>query len=323
MTLLALSLAVPDTSAALQALQQAASLADIAELRLDLMEEFDLSALLRDRPLPVIVTCRPAREGGRWAGKESARLDILRRAAGLGADYVDLEWDCADALASFDRRRTRVILSRHDFSAMPPALPQQAAALWSAGADVVKLVGYANRLADAAPVLELLARATGPTIAIAMGACGLATRLLAFRCPHALLSFAALPGSAQQTAPGQIDAATMEQVYRVRQVSPATEIVGWLAGDANDAPAVVEGNRWLAARGCNARLIPLQLAAGEAPDDALARLDQAMPLRACLAASAGHVIWWTRATPQWTAAADLESALAAALAQEGETLHGS
>ena len=88
----------------------------------------------------------------------------------------------ADAL---DRSRTKMILSRHDFTGMPTDLSAQAEALWAAGADVVKVVGTAQCLADCLPVLDLLQTASRPTIAIAMGSSGLVTRILAFRYSQA------------------------------------------------------------------------------------------------------------------------------------------
>ncbi len=271
---LALAIAAPDTDAALTAMRQAAGRADLAELRLDLMAEFDLPALLAGRPLPVIVTCRPQREGGRWQGNEAERLAVLRQAAVLGADYVDLEWDAAGEIASLDRSRTRVILSRHDFTGMPADLAAQASSLWQAGADVVKLVGMAQWLADCAPVLRLLAEATRPTIAIAMGPHGLLSRLLAFRYRHALLSFAspdppASAGAAAGTAPGQITLSTMREVYRAQTITRHTMLLGLLAGDANASPLVVEGNRWLGRQGLDAVLLPLQPAPGEFAVDAM------------------------------------------------------
>ena len=36
--------------------------------------------------------CRPAWEGGEYVGSESARLDALRLAINLGADFVDVEF---------------------------------------------------------------------------------------------------------------------------------------------------------------------------------------------------------------------------------------
>lgn len=319
MTYLAVSIAAPDTDAALAALHQAAGVADLAELRLDLMDEFDLPRLLQARPLPVVVTCRPPREGGRWRSGETDRLRVLRAAADLDAEYVDLEWDVSDQLAHLNRQQSRVILSRHDFTAMPAALPSQAAALWAADPDVVKLVGYANRLADIVPVLELLQDAYRPTVAIAMGACGLATRLLAFCYPSALLSFATLDDTAQRTAPGQIGLAAMNDMYRVRNIGPDTRLIGWLAGDANDAPEVVAGNGWLAAHKLDARVIPLQHAPGEEASETLARL----PLVGCLTPAASGLRCWTPVAQQWSpAAADIDGALAELLAAELGLIHG-
>jgi len=279
---LAVALAAPDTAAALAAMHDAAGRADLVELRLDLMAEFDLPAMLADRPLPVIVTCRPPREGGRWQGSEAERLAVLRQAAALGADYVDLEWDAAHELASLDRSHTRVILSRHDFAAMPADLAARVTSLWQAGADVVKLVGMANCLGDCTPVLRLLAEATRPTIAIAMGEHGLLTRVLAFRYPHALLSFAApdpaLEGGAAGTAPGQISLSAMRDVYRVQTITRRTMLVGLLAPDANTSLLLVEGNRWLGWQGLNAVLLPLQPAPGEFAAEALDAFCPVAPL---------------------------------------------
>jgi 3-dehydroquinate dehydratase/shikimate dehydrogenase len=281
---LAIAIAAPDTEAALAAMRQAAGRADLAELRLDLMAEFDLPRLLADRPLPVIVTCRPPREGGRWPGSEAERLVVLRQAAALGADYVDLEWDAAGELASLDRSRTQVILSRHDFAATPADLTARADSLWQAGADVVKLVGMAQGLADCAPALRLLVQATRPTIAIAMGDQGLLTRVLAFRYPHALLSFAAPDpsGPAGSTAPGQITLDAMLNLYRVQATSERTQLVGLLAPDANTSPLVAEGNRWLAGQGLDAVLLPLQPAPGENGPAAAKALHAVAPFAAML-----------------------------------------
>lgn len=284
---LAVAIAAADTRAAQVALQQIAGRADLAELRLDLMETFDLPALLAGRPLSVIITCRPQREGGRWRGNEAERLAVLRQAAALGAEYVDLEWDAAGAIASLDRSRTRVILSRHDFHAMPADLPAAAAKLWQAGADVVKVVGTAQRLADCAPVLRLLDQAQRPTIALAMGPQGLLSRVLAFRYPHALLSFAAPDSTAGEagtgTAPGQIPLSVMQDVYRVQAIGPETALVGLVAPDANRSPLLLQGNAWLKQRAIDAVLLPLQTAPGEDGAAALAALHTVAPWAGILA----------------------------------------
>ena len=289
MTYLAVAISATDTDDALTALHRVTGRADLAELRLDLMQSFDLPRLLAERPLPMIVTCRPAREGGKWRGSEAERLAVLRQAAALGAEYVDLEWDVATEAATLDRRQTQVILSRHDFAGMPADLPAQAAALWAAGADVVKLVGMAQRLVDCAAVLHLLQTAVRPTIAIAMGNNGLATRLLAFRYPQAFLSFAAPDDAPAQhaspspervnggTAPGQVTLGAMRDVYRVQFMSAGTKLVGLVQPAANASPLVMAGNAWLANRAAEAALIPLETADGEHEAQALDEIAVAAP----------------------------------------------
>src|SRR5689334_3173075 len=92
--LIAVALNEPTPEAMRSALQAADSVADVVELRIDLLDHPEaarLPDLLADRPCPVIVTCRAVREGGRWPGSEARRLDILREAIALGAEYVDVE----------------------------------------------------------------------------------------------------------------------------------------------------------------------------------------------------------------------------------------
>ena len=300
MTYLAVAISTIDTDSALIALRQVAGQADLAEIRLDLMQSFDLPHLLAERPLPVIITCRPVREGGRWNGGEAERLAILRQAASLGAEYVDLEWDGASELGSFDRSRTRIILSRHDFTGMPADLMGQANALWAAGPDVVKVVGMAHTFMDSLPVLRVLKSATRPTVAIAMGSNGLITRLLAFRYANSFLTFAAPDGDTRSaapstaspvgagTAPGQLTISVMKTVYRVPLISEHTQPVGLVQREAANSPLLAEGNQWLARTSTDAVLLPLE----QVENGSLALVQEAMeevaPFQGYLAPETDH-----------------------------------
>ena len=59
--------------------------ADLVELRLDGVRDVDVAGALPRRPLPVIVTCRAAWQGGRLDGSEEVRTAMLERAWDLGA----------------------------------------------------------------------------------------------------------------------------------------------------------------------------------------------------------------------------------------------
>lgn len=272
--LLAAAIGAPDTKAALRALERAAQAADLAEVRLDYMEECDLPRLICARPLPLIITCRPRREGGRYEGDEAARLRILRQAIELGVEHVDVEWDALRWLKGVDRGRTRLIVSRHDFAAMPADLVAQHATLAASGADIVKVVGAARDLLDLVPALEVLCRAERPTIAIAMGDAGVASRVLALRYPACYLTFGALEDGG--TAPGQVALADLRAIYRAPAIGPTTRAFGHVALRLPPRDALAAGNDALRAVGLDAVWVPLvagQLDAARL--DALAALDLA------------------------------------------------
>ena len=250
---IAVALNEPTTEHARAALRRAAEAADIVELRIDLMDECDLPRLLAERPCPVVVTCRAVREGGKWHGTEDARLHVLREAIQLGAEYVDVE---ADAIHQIhERGQSRLIASSHDFTSMPADLPGLWQRLAETGADVVKVVGMAHDARDVAPVERMLSDATLPTIAIAMGPAGLATRVLALRHPSCLLTFCALE-SGGGTAPGQIGVQELLSVYGGRTLSRQTAVVGLLV-PAVDAAVVADWNARLRADNRDRVAVPL------------------------------------------------------------------
>jgi len=217
------SLNVPGTEAALAAMRKAkAAGADLVELRLDLMEDFDLVRMLDYRPLPAIVTYRRRDQGGGRECEESERLAVLSRALELGADYVDVE---AGAESGLKRSgRGRVIVSHHDFEGFPGDLDALYNDLRARGGDAVKIAVTAKHPLDCLPLYDLCSRSRKPLIALAMGECGAASRVLSLRF-GAFLSFGAL--SAEEcTAPGQIDVAEMTRVYRAGELGDATRLFG-------------------------------------------------------------------------------------------------
>ena len=65
------------TTAELRRRRDAVRDADLVELRLDGVADPDVAGALAGRRLPVIVTCRPAWEGGRFGGSEEERRRLL------------------------------------------------------------------------------------------------------------------------------------------------------------------------------------------------------------------------------------------------------
>jgi 3-dehydroquinate dehydratase/shikimate dehydrogenase len=212
----------------------------MAEVCLDLMDSFDLARIIGESPCPLIITCRPPREGGKFVGSESDRLDVLWQAAELGCSYVDVEWDSIDKFPAYDRTDTRVIVSRHWLDGMPEDLSVFYDDMCGQ-TDVIKLVGLANHPVDMLPVFELLRHARGPVIGLAMGEAGVLTRLLAPCFSHCLLTYAAASAT-EATAPGQLSVQAMTQKYNLQSVGPNTAVRLHLCSDAASAEAVVARN---------------------------------------------------------------------------------
>ena len=196
--------------------------ADLVELRLDGVADPDVAGALSGRRLPVIVTCRPEWEGGRFAGSEEERRRILGDALARGADFVDIEWRAGfEDLVSQDGGR-RIVLSSHDFESVPADLADRARAMRATGAEVVKIAVTAQRLTDCITLAELgqTTSRDGACVLIAMGAKGLITRVL----PGRFYSEWSYAGSLNTV--GQLSPETVLDRYRFRSLGPDTALYG-------------------------------------------------------------------------------------------------
>jgi 3-dehydroquinate dehydratase/shikimate dehydrogenase len=263
-TLLALALAEPDTAAMRRAMETHAHAVDLVELRLDAMRRCDLPELLRDRPCPVIVTNRPVWEGGHFEGEEAQRLAMLTRAVELGAEHVDCELAAAERFPLRDLGAATLILSHHDFGGMPDLAAAHARCL-DAGAGIGKVVGMAHSPADALAALRVAREAGSRAIALAMGPCGVASRVLARVC-GAYLTFASLDTGG--TAPGQVPVRLMRDAFRWDALSPETAAFACITREPLPLERFAAANDALARAG-NGVLVPMPL--GEAAPAEAAR----------------------------------------------------
>jgi 3-dehydroquinate dehydratase/shikimate dehydrogenase len=199
--------------------RDAVSGADLVELRLDTVRDPDVGAALAGSATPVVVTCRPAWEGGQFHGSEDERRAILAEAITLGATYVDVEWR-AGFTDLIQRRGGRgIVLSMHEFSGVPADLAERASAMRSTGAEVIKIAVHAERLADCVPLSALARAASSNTAVIGMGPAGFPTRVLAAR-------FGSCWTYAGDAAPGQVPSPRLLGEFRFRDVSAETAVYG-------------------------------------------------------------------------------------------------
>ena len=228
-----------DTAREMQARMAEASKAgaDLVELRLDYLRDLnghEVKELVATRPCPVIVTIRPAWEGGRFGGTEADRLHMLKEAVAAGAEYVDLEYvawrDHRDACRHLldachkNGRSTKLILSQHDLKRTPGNLDEIFAEMAGSEADIIKLATTARHINASLRMLEAVRQAGKPAIGLCMGGAGMMTRVLAGKV-GAYLTFASL-AAGEEAAPGQIPVADLLGLYRFRQITDQTAVLG-------------------------------------------------------------------------------------------------
>lgn len=188
----------PSFSAAIQQMQQGTRKAAWMELRIDAMEEecvVHIDALLRASALPKILTFRRRKDGGRYAGDESARrqkmLQWARRLTerpDLYPDvYIDLEEDLDEsfycAIQDLFKRHAHIILSHHDTRQTPSLqeLDQILLRMQAKKGAFYKIAVQSHRSVEA---LEFLDWAKGhvqagvPLIPVSMGEEGESSRIL-------------------------------------------------------------------------------------------------------------------------------------------------
>ena len=166
-----------------QAARAAMAGADWVELRLDRWPpEGDLESLISAIRLPVLVAIRTPEDGGAFRGSLAERRELFGRALAAGAAGIDLEhWETWTP--SVGRNRLRLMIrSYHNFTGVPQDLAAIHDKLFAQQGTVGKIAVTAHDLAQAAPVLELMAgtdQTFAPTVAFAMGQDAWPTRVLA------------------------------------------------------------------------------------------------------------------------------------------------
>lgn len=247
---------------ALDAIQNASAGADLIELRLDCLEPSEVDPLLTRLPgsNSYLITFRPRENGGMSDADKIERLRfwsyVLAKLHGYDF-FVDHEGDI-DFPLKLDPDRT--IISMHDFDGRVTDLPLAFDVLSELTGKTIKIAVSVEDAADAVPVWDLLDRAKRndrQVIPIAMGEAGKWTRILGLA--HGAPITYASPGSGRETAPGQITADDLRDVYRVKQLDTDTVVYGLIAGNTSYSLSPFMHNAALAETGLNAVFVPLQV----------------------------------------------------------------
>lgn len=255
----------------------AADVGDIIELRLDYLEPAwlergwidptkieELRARAQKFDRPTITTFRPSEQGGMRELDHNSRRMFWSQNSRTN-DLFDIELDlCLSFSASENSPENpnwqQIICSHHDFQSVPRDLDQIYEQMAGTPSGILKIAVQANDVTDCLPMFRLLDRARREgreMIAIAMGTAGIATRVLG-PSRGAFLTYGALE-SESATAPGQVTAKELRELYRINEISQQTQIMGLVGLPVGHSVSPQIQNAAFAAAGVNGVYIPFEV----------------------------------------------------------------
>jgi len=183
-------------------------------------------------------------------------LRLLTDALEAGAEYVDVEWKALSPAFAGGRHHDRIVVSMHDFDGIPDDLAERVRAMRGTGAGTVKVAVMAHRLVDSLTLRDRVGPGATPTVALAMGEAGLATRVLAARFGSPW-TYAA---DESPVAPGQVGAGRMRDEFRTAAVGRDTALYGVVGRPVSHSLSPAMHNAAFAALGIDAVYLPLAAA---------------------------------------------------------------
>lgn len=253
--------------------RRAQEVGDILELRIDHVEPTEVDAALnqaaalhKTAPLPFIITFRPAEQGGGRPIAAADRVEFWLHKSQFGvpdsfADFADVELELLETEHIRQQLSSkRLICSRHDFAGIPGDLEDIYVRMAATNASVIKIAVQADDATDCIPVFNLMKRAQREgrdLIAIAMGQAGVMTRILG-PSRGAFLTYGSLDDDSA-SAPGQVTARELREVYRIDSIDRETEIMGVIGRPIAHSISPHIHNAALAQADINAVYIPLEV----------------------------------------------------------------
>lgn len=249
-------------------IKRAGELADVVEIRLDCLNNIETGFLYKSIKSArnsfkgkFLATYRPFEQGGRKNITLAEREEFwLHSHIFEFVEWADLEHDFPAKIITnlWGNAFEKTLKSFHDFSGSDndwDSFYQQL----SEKSDVVKIAAQTNDITDTIPIWKLLEKAKADDkqiIPIAMGESGKWTRILGL-AHGAFMTYAALDAG-RETAPGQVSAKDLLEVYRAKELDEATEVYGILGSNTSVSMSPYIHNAAFRFHGLNAVFVPLQ-----------------------------------------------------------------
>jgi 3-dehydroquinate dehydratase / shikimate dehydrogenase len=259
-------------------IREARQFADVAELRFDCLKNLDstqsgkLEKVKREFAGKLLATFRPndRGQGGNRHITDAERLEFWQSAVSQSADWADIEFDLLPSSFPVDQIRSvwsRLIWSYHAFDVPPNEVDLQGLYSLLAGLasgrgpdkqpDVIKIATRTDDATDAIPVWNILERAKADkvqVIPIGMDDAGKWTRILGLA--HGAFMAYVSAGAGDGTAPGQITASDLVELYRVREIDENTGVFGVIGDPISHSLSPYLHNPAFAAAGIDAVFVP-------------------------------------------------------------------
>jgi 3-dehydroquinate dehydratase/shikimate dehydrogenase len=238
-------------------IERVGHLADVIEIRFDCLRPEETGRLIGHLNIlgkEIIATLRPLEQGGKRQLTMHERIEFwksfLLRLDGMNCT-IDREFDLK---LPFELDPNRAIVSCHNFEGHDWELPEGSLV----GANTLKLAITVEDSTGALPVWQLLDddRRRG-VIPIAMGEAGKWTRILGL-AHGAPITYASLDRG-DETAPGQISAPDMRDIFRVKELNKQTDVYGIIAGNTSYSMSPYIHNAAFKHAGMNSVFIPMQV----------------------------------------------------------------
>ena len=254
-----ISVCAKNTDELLEKIGIAEKIGDIIELRFDCLNKEDIpnalkkiSSIVSEKPF--LITFRPKTQGGCRDLSIDERNDfwsILFKINPKNVIYADLEFDLTKTFPSCEQK---IIRSFHDFEGCEKDLEK----FLSNTGEISKIAVQTNTITDSMAVWKLIETAKNrEIIPIAMGEAGKWTRILglAYGSP---ITYASLEDG-NETAPGQISATDLIEVYHAKELNKQTEIYGIVGNPVSHSLSPYIHNAAFQHHKLNAVYIPFEI----------------------------------------------------------------
>jgi 3-dehydroquinate dehydratase / shikimate dehydrogenase len=254
--------------------KRAAEIGDVVEIRFDCFTEDEIGDAIKEYARlrqtfaeTFIITFRPLEEGGHRAISIDERIAFWERDEKLWNherptfDLPDIEFQLlSNAGLRNQLASDRIVCSHHDFASGPKELDQLYKRMTQFPVVTLKIAVQADDATDCIPVFNLIERARREgreLIAIAMGQAGVMTRILG-PSRGSFLTYGSLDEDST-TAPGQVTARDLREVYRIDSIDRETQIMGVIGRPVAHSISPYIHNAALAQTNLNAVFIPFEV----------------------------------------------------------------